>query len=131
MKGIILIAGHCNVNTHVMPAAKKIIEETLGKKCVLLDVTDTTDPNTVLAKTLELVRTGGPNSYDDTIVLYEGINAYMLEPNLPCRSLDIFLLKLKLTEVIGGYDKPRQKEMVDALFAGSVVEIVKENPNLN
>lgn len=86
--------------------------------------------NEVLEKTLMALKEWHCN-LENSIVLYEGINTELLKDNLPCKSLDLCLLRNKLKEVVGGDDTPQQLELLGRMFTGAILELIREDSDIS
>lgn len=77
---------------------------------------------------LEKIRSNngaGGADYKKMLVVYAGRNTDLIRENMPCDSLDLFSLSGHLISVVGGYDTPQHKEIVDDLLFGGIKALLK------
>jgi hypothetical protein len=80
-----------------------------------------------LEKTLGAIRICGDSDYNNMVVAYFGDNLHLLKANLPCPSLDLYLLAEKLKEAVGGFDSPRDIKLVLDLLTGGLQRFLTED----
>lgn len=65
-------------------------------------------------------------NYQNLVVVYSGKRLYSLKEKFPCDSINADKLFANLKKTIGGYKTPKEKEMVDSLFIGGIMELLKQ-----
>jgi len=105
------------------------IKESKKENVCLIKIREN-DPQPALRRVLEAIRPYA-NNYNDILVIYSGENLFLLHDNLPCDKLDISKLKSKIIEVVGGFQFPRDKEIVTNVFSAVVLRLLDPRPIKN